>query len=151
MKELINIIEYIVKQWIIAVKSNTEETDYSLDYVAINSRTNEEYFRFIEIFNNIGKIIKSELTWETYILHNPIEILWFKLGLLKIRKVDPTRPQRWYPDFKVNYKKFKEKYIKSSNFALIIREDFEMIELKWIDVLVYFPNKTLGEEFWTDV
>jgi hypothetical protein len=82
----------------------------------------------------------------TIILDKPIETPAGHLEVLKVRKPDPTRSQRGAPDFRVkDYNKFKEKYFltgRNSNFSLMIRKEYEMLELKGVDVLVYFPSKS---------
>jgi hypothetical protein len=89
----------------------------------------------------------TALTGKTYLLDQPLTTPAGVLHLLKIRKPDDTRPQRGAPDFKIqNYAQFKEKYLRSSgSFTLMLKKDYEMIELKGVDVLVYLPDKTLGE------
>lgn len=66
------------------------------------------------------------------------------IWLLKIRKPDPTRPERGDADFTLrDYNSFKEKYLKDAeHFKLIDRGNFEMIELKdpKFDVRSYFSN-----------
>ena len=83
----------------------------------------------------------------TYLLNEPIKTPYGSLKLVKVRLPDPSRSQRGAPDFKLlDYQKFKEKFIRSSgDFTLMLKEEYEMIEIKGVDVLVYIPNKTLGE------
>ena len=61
----------------------------------------------------------------------------------KIRKPDPTRPERGDADFNLDdYEKFKNKYVGKEGFSLIERKDHEMVELmeKGSDVRVYFSH-----------
>lgn len=147
MDKLIKIINYIAQQGIKAVKENTDNEDIVLDYLAICAKNDQEYQDFLKIVQGLGEEVekKTNPTGHTFKLKVPIQIPAGTLKYLKIRKFDPTRPQRGAPDFAVkNYEEFKTKYlIGHHNFSLILRTEFEMIELKGVDVLVYFPSKTI--------
>ena len=148
--ELEKIINYIIEQGALAIKSNTdEEQQIAIDYVAIFSKNEDEFKKLEAVVESIGKEIDKETarTGKTFLLSEPLKSPVGPLFLIKIRKPDNTRPQRGAPDFRVkNYQEFKDKYLQSSgNFTLMIRKDYEMIEIKGIDVLVYIPSKTLSE------
>lgn len=148
-QNLKEIIDYIVGQGVAALKQFTNEPNFVLDYLAIFSNNESEYNTFISIAQPLGKEIDPETvkTGRTFLLQEPIETSHGALRLIKIRKPDPTRPQRGAPDFKVpNYEEFKNRYLKSSgNFTLMLRDNYEMIELKGVDVLVYIPSVTTSE------
>ena len=143
--QLEKIVKYITNQGTHAINNYTNETNFTIDYLAIFSKNESEYQELIQFVKKLGKETdptKSK-TGLTFLLDKPIKTSAGQLKYLKIRKPDPTRPQRGAPDFKINnYNKFKEKYLKKSgNFTLMAKDNFEMVELKGIDVLVYFPNK----------
>lgn len=149
-QELINIINYIINQGLEAIKDNTRENiNAFIDYVAIFSRDQTEFDKLNIIVKSIGIEVDKNTakTGLTYLLYKPIQTSAGLLKLVKIRLPDPTRPQRGAPDFKIpNYQEFKNKYLtKSGNFALMVRKEYEMIEIKGVDVLVYIPDNTLGE------
>lgn len=150
-KTLENIIHYLVKQAVEAIEANTEEKNLPVDYIAIFSKNEQEFKNLEQLVRPLGKEIDKQTskTGLTFLLDQPIKTSAGLLKLLKVRKPDPTRSQRGAPDFRVhNYQQFKDKYLqKSGNFTLMIRKDFEMIELKGVDVLVYFPNKPLGLKY----
>ena len=150
-KDLEDIILYIVKQALEAIAINTNERNLPIDYLAIFSKDEQEFKNLEQLVRPLGKEVDKQTskTGLTFLLDQPIKTHAGLLKLLKIRKPDPTRPQRGAPDFRVqDYRQFKDKYLKKSgNFTLMIREDFEMIELKGIDVLVYFPNKPVGLKY----
>ena len=107
-------------------------------------------FKNLELVaETMGKEVDKETakTGKTFLLNEPLDTSAGILSLIKIRNPDATRPQRGAPDFKIqNYQQFKDKYLQSSgNFTLMTRKDYEMIEIKGVDVLVYLPDKTLGE------
>ena len=101
------------------------------------------------VAETLGEEIDKETakTGRTFLLNEAMETSAGKLSLIKVRLPDPARPQRGAPDFKItNYEQFKEIYLQSSgNFTLMIRKDYEMIEIKGIDVLIYIPSKTVSE------
>ena len=148
-EELKKIVTYLVKQGLDTIENNTDENQAVIDYVSIFSKDDNEFKNLELVAETMGVQVDKEniKTGKTYLLNEPIETPAGNLKLVKIRIPDATRPQRGAPDFKIqNYQQFKEKYLQSSgNFTLMTRKDYEMIEIKGVDVLVYIPNKTLGE------
>ena len=150
IQDLQKIVNYIVNQGLLAITDNTDETDLPIDYMGIFAKDDAEYVEIEDLLKTLGKPGDKSATTRsgsTFILDKPFETPAGALKVLKIRKPDPTRPQRGAPDFKVkDYSAFKEKYLQSSgNFTLMPRKEYEMVELKGIDVLVYFPSKTFDE------
>lgn len=111
----------------------------------------QEFKNLEQLVRPLGRKVDKQTskTGVSFLLNQPIKTPAGLLKLLKIRKPDPTRPQRGAPDFRVkDYQHFKDKYLqKSGNFTLMVRKDLEMIELKGIDVLVYFPNNPVGLKY----
>lgn len=146
--KLEQLVNYITDQGIKAIKDNTAENNFEIDYLGIFSRNDSEYQELTDFVCGLGKELDPGRTKTglTFLLDKSMQTSAGELKYLKIRKPDPTRPQRGAPDFKVgNYVEFKEKYLKNGNFSLVVRKNFEMLELKGVDVLVYFPNKLAGE------
>lgn len=143
------IIQYIVSRGVEAIKENTDEFPCPINYLAIFTKDEVEYEDLLKYVKTLGEEADFAMakTGSTFILKEAIDTEAGPLKYVKIRKPDPTRPQGGAPDFKVkNYDVFKEKYLKKSgNFTLMLRDDFEMVELKGVDVLVYFPNKVFQE------
>ncbi|MBU0975821.1 MAG: hypothetical protein ABIE03_01575 [Patescibacteria group bacterium] len=150
-KELYKIIRYIVSCARGAIQKNTDFNNLPLDYLAIFSKNEKEFRALEKLVRSLGEEVEKNThsTGYTYLLDQPIDTEAGELKLLKVRKPDQTRPQRGAPDFRVpRYPAFKDKYLYSSgNFTLMIRKDFEMIELKGNDVLVYFPDKPVGLKY----
>lgn len=148
-EELEKIVNYIVDQGLLAIRENTDEKDLIVDYMGIFAKNDDEFTDMDNLVKTLGVLgdKTATSTGNTYLLNEPINTKAGFLKVLKIRKPDPTRLQRGAPDFRVNdYQSFKEKYLPSGhNFSLIAREVYEMIELKGIDVLVYFPSKHFNE------
>lgn len=142
------IVNYVAEQGLSTLKKIGEE-NVAIDYLAIFAKDDNEYRELESIAENLGSDIDKEnhKTGRTFLLNEPMKTPAGKLTSVKVRMPDATRPQRGAPDFKVqNYQQFKDKYLQSSgNFTLMVRKDYEMIEIKGVDVLVYVPSKTLGE------
>ncbi len=145
-QELEDIVNYIIDQGIKAINDNIDEKNLVIDYMGIFSKDDEEFTEMERLLSTMGKPGDkgSTKSGSTFLLDEPIKTAAGPLKVLKARRPDPTRPQRGAPDFKVNnYKIFKDKYFngKNSNFTLMVRPEYEMLELKGVDVLVYFPSK----------
>ncbi len=144
-EQLEEIVIYIVNQGLKAIRENTDEQNLPVDYIGIFAKDDKEYEVMDNVLKTIGKPGDKTATasGSTYLLDEPIQTPAGPLKVLKARKSDPTRPQRGAPDFRVaNYAEFKEKNLRrKSNFSLMLRKDYEMMELKGEDVLVYFPSK----------
>jgi len=145
-QELEKIVNYVVDQGIKAINDNTDEKDLHVDYMGIFSKDDAEFTKMERLLSTLGKPGDKGATksGSTFLLDEPIKTAAGPLNVLKARRPDPTRPQRGAPDFKINdYQVFKDKYFngKNSNFALMVRPEYEMLELKGVDVLVYFPSK----------
>jgi len=152
--ELEKIVIYLVEQGISTIKRFTDEENPVIDYVAIFSKDEDEFKNLELVAETMGKEVDKVTirTGKTFLLNQPLNTSAGILSLVKIRKPDDTRPQRGAPDFKIqNYQQFKEKYLGSNgNFTLMPKKDYEMIEIKGVDVLVYIPDKTLGERMKRD-
>ncbi len=146
--ELEKIVNYIASQGL-AVFEDTNEKNPEIDYLAIFSKSEDEYNKLEKIAQSLGEEMDKEnhKTGRTFLLREPMETPAGILTSIKVRLPDATRPQRGAPDFKVqNYQQFKDRYLQSSgSFTLMVRRDYEMIEIKGVDVLVYVPSKTLSE------
>ncbi|MDD5567310.1 MAG: hypothetical protein PHH01_03900 [Patescibacteria group bacterium] len=150
-QDLEKIVNDIVGHALQAVSVNTHEKDLPIDYMGIFSKDDNEFANLERLLMTLGKPGDKTATQSgsTFLLNEPLNTPAGPLKVLKVRKPDPTRPQRGAPDFRViDYLAFKEKYFLSrqnSNFSLMIRKSYEMLELKGDDVLVYFPSKSFDE------
>lgn len=131
------------------MNENTEGVGATVDYVSVFAKDEKEFNDLNNLLQTLGKEVDLEntKTGHTYSLHEPLLTPAGSLKFIKVRKPDKVRPQRGAPDFKIkNYQEFKDKYIRSSgNFTLMLRKDYEMMEIKGIDVYVYIPNKLFLE------
>jgi len=117
--------------------------------MGIFTKDEMEYENLERLVSTLGQLgdRTATPTGVTYVLDKPLATAAGPLKALKIRKPDPTRPQRGASDFRVtDYSLFKEKYLsRGHNFSLIVRKEYEMLELKGVDVLVYFSSLSFDE------
>jgi len=149
-KQFFSIIDYIVNQGISLFEKYISEENLSMDFVDIFSKDEQEKEELLEIASQLGKIIDRPETGITFLLNSPYPTKAGELRLIKVRNPDKEKSQRGAPDFKVeNYNEFKDRYLNLENIKMIKRKDYEMLELRDdnYDILVYFPNKPLSEEF----
>jgi hypothetical protein len=144
------IVDYLVRHALEALDRRAEHFGAELDYVAIFSKDDQEFDELVLCVEKLGTEVDYQMrkTGVTFHLAQPIMTEFGDLKLLKIRKPDPTRPQRGAPDFVIqNYDEFKQKYLYTSgNFTLMFHTHTEMIELKGVDVLVYLKSRSLVGE-----
>jgi len=145
--DLKSLVKEIVEKATQLKNKHTNQSDALVNYCCIFSQSNEEYESLVNVTKEIGKVIKETPTGPLF--HISLDTISGKLLLLKIRKQDTTRPERGDADFTVdNYLDFKKKYLSQSGFKLMLKEDFEMIELmdSEFDVRVYFSDPPLDKQ-----
>jgi len=147
-EDVYKIIDYIAFECVRLRDKYIEEKDLEVDYVCIFSQNENEFNELFKVAQEIGKLANETPTGPVFAFNDRPETVAGKPKLLKIRKPDVTRPQRGDMDFNTDYESFKKKYLNNKNFKLIVREDFEMIELKddSFNVLVYFANTPLSKQ-----
>ena len=141
------IISEIVDEADLIVKEKIDE-NLSIDFVDIFPKSEKEKGKLTEEIEKMGKEISQTETGKIYHLGKPMITKFGPLSLIKIRIFDTGRTQRGAPDFKVkDYASFKQKYLADNSFKLIVRKDYEMLELRkeGRNVLIYFPDKPLSE------
>ena len=97
----------------------------------------------------IGKSIKKTERGNIYLLNTPIETKYGNLSLVKIRFFDDTRIN-WEAaeDFVVKDRKvLEDKVGKDSRFQYIVRPDWDAIEFKTKDTLIYFLNPLASDVY----
>ena len=145
---LFNIVTQIVSRGLEATRANSSGYTFTLDYVAVFAKDQREFEEMLACGSMLGAEVDpaTAKTGKTFRLHTPKSVGGEKLEFLKIRTPDATRPQRGAPDFVVSdYQKFKDEYLTTSgNFTLMVRKDYEMIELKGVDVLVYLKSAPIA-------
>jgi len=144
MNTINEILEYIIPKTLEMNRLYIPDELVQINYSAIFCKNDAEYKKLNEEASQIGNVVEDTQTGPLYKFHKSLQTLAGPLWLLKIRKPDPTRPQRGDADFTLkDYYSFKEKYSKNKDhFKIIDRGNFEMIELKdkKFRVLSYFSN-----------
>lgn len=145
IEDLKNIIKNIVAQ-ADDLKKTIITNLAPVNYACIFCQSDDEYSSFLEMAKQMGKVVQNTKAGPVFQIE-PLPTVAGNLKLLKIRKPDPTRPERGDTDFTLsNYDEFKKEHINQKGFKLIDRGSFEMIEYKTpnSNVLVYFSNPILA-------
>ncbi len=127
--------------------THTDQPDAPVNYACIFTQSEAEYEEMVDIARQLGSVADETAMGPVFYI-SPLLTNAGTLRMLKIRRPDPKRPERGDADFTVdNYKKFKKKHLGRQGFALIKRNDMEMIELidSSFNVLAYYSNPTLAE------
>ena len=97
----------------------------------------------------VSKIIKETERGNVYLFNTPLKTKYGKLSLFKVRFYDETRIN-WEAaaDFAVkNRKILEDKVGKDPRFKYIVRPDWDAIEFKTKDTLIYFLNPLASDVY----
>ena len=148
VKNLIKSVQEIVKRANTLKDKHTSEKNAPVNYACVFCQNDEQYNSLVALAQEIGKVVEETPTGPLFHIQ-PLNTIAGKLQLLKIRKPDATRPELGDADFTVsNYSEFKKKYLSQKGFSLIIRKNFEMIELTnpKFNIRAYFSNTPLDKQ-----
>ena len=137
----------IVAQARLLSAKHTSERDAPVNYACIFTQSQSEYEGLLDMALQMGSIVDETPMGPVFKIA-PFSTDAGNLGLLKIRRPDPKRPERGDADFTVSdYQKFKKTYLDKPGFALIERKNMEMLELvdPSFNVIAYYSNPTLAE------
>ena len=149
VSRLKKMVQEIVKKANDLKNKYTSEKNIPVNYACIFSHSKEHYNDLLIIAQKIGSMIKETPTGQLFHIE-PLDTVAGELRLLKIRKPDHTRPELGDADFTVtNYSEFKKHYLSKRGFSLILRKNFEMIELvdPQSNVRTYFSHPPLTDQF----
>lgn len=150
MNNLITTINYIVNRSTELKNKFTDASSAPVEFACIFCQNEEEYNKFTNEIETLGKVVETTPSGFTYLLVKPIETIAGPLRLVKIRKPDIQRSKRGDADFNTDYENFKKKYQSDSRFELVKRETFEYLRLSDpdFDVMACFSDipksKSLG-------
>lgn len=145
--DLKRLIQDIVAQARLLSAKYTSEGNAPVNYACIFSQSQAEYKEMVHVAGQMGPVVDDTPTGPVFQIATLFPDAG-DLGLLKIRCPDPKRPQRGDADFVVlDYQKFKKTYLGKPGFALIKRQNMEMLELidPSFDVIAYYSHPTLAE------
>jgi len=148
VKNLIKSVQEIVKRANTLKDKHTSEKNAPVNYACVFCQNDEQYDSLAALAQEIGKVIEETPTGLLFHIQ-PLDTIAGNLQLLKIRKPDATRLELGDADFTVlNYPEFKKKYLPQKGFKLIVRKNFEMIELvdPKFNVRAYFSNPPLDKQ-----
>lgn len=113
-----------------------------IDFIDIFPKSEEHRKMLDEEVSKISKLIDSTEKGNFYLLNNPIETKWGLLKFLKIRFFDESRLKyEAAPDFAVeDWNKLKQQVEIDKRFSFISRPNWDAIEFKTENSLVYFLN-----------
>jgi len=143
-----NLVRDIVEKATNLKNKHTEYKDALVNYTCVFAQSDDEYKELFKDAHEIGKIIKETPTGPLFQIE-PLETAAGPLKLLKVRKPDPTRPERGDADFTISdFPKFEKKYLSLPGFKKIECPDFYMIELMDpdFDVRAYFSYPPLDAQ-----
>lgn len=126
---------------------HTKETDARVNYAAVFAQSQREYSDLLAAAKQQGRIVQETPTGPVFEI-KPLNTVAGKLRLLKVRAPDKTRLERGDADFTIEkYEAFKKTHLGKPGFRLIVRPEFEMVELvdSKAGVRAYFSNPPLGE------
>lgn len=142
MNNLVTTITYIVTRSTELKNKFTDATRAPVEFACIFCQNEEEYTKFTNEIETLGKIVERTPSGFTYLLVKPIKTIAGPLRLVKIRKSDPQRPEKGDADFNTGYVNFKKKYQNDSRFELVKRETFEYLRFSDpnFDVMACFSD-----------
>ncbi len=129
MNNLIKTIRYIVGRSAELENKFTNASDAPVEFACIFCHDEDEYQKFTQIIETLGKIVERTPSGYTYLLDEPIITMAGPLRLVKIRKRDPQILARGDADFNTDYQAFKKAYEGNPKFELVKRPTFEMLRL----------------------
>lgn len=141
-------VQEIVKKANSLKDNHTSEKETPVNYACVFCQNDEQYRSLVDIAQKIGSVIEETPTGPLFQIQ-PLHTIAGDLQLLKIRKPDKTRPELGDADFTVlDYPEFKKKNLTRKGFKLIVRENFEMIELAdpEFDVRAYFSSTPMDKQ-----
>ena len=144
-------IKEIIDKNLKRVENDLQEIEdiQKIDFIDIFP-TSEKHRQELDIeTQNIATIVEKTERGNVYLLNKPIITKYGELSLFKVRFYDETRIN-WEAaaDFVVKDRKLLEDKVgKDSRFKYIKRPDWDAIEFKTEDTLIYFLNPLASEVF----
>lgn len=144
-------IEEIVNKNLVKIEADLKEIDdiQKIDFIDLFPISEEHKEMLDNEAKSISKIIKETERGNVYLLNNPIKTKYGNLSLFKVRFFDETR-LNWEAaaDFVVGDRKVLENKVgKDSRFKYISRPDWDAVEFKTKDTLIYFLNPLASDVY----
>ena len=144
-------IEEIIYKNLKRIENDLKEIDdiQNIDFIDLFPVSEEHRKLLDKEAIKVSKIIKKTDRGNVYLLNTPLITKYGKLSLFKVRFYDETR-LNWEAaaDFVVKDRKIlKNKVGKDHRFKYIVRPDWDAIEFKTKDTLIYFLNPPASEVY----
>lgn len=144
-------IKEIIKKNLKRIENDLKEINniQKIDFIDIFPTSEKHRQELDNEAQNIATIVEKTERGNVYLLNKPIITKYGELSLFKVRFYDETRIN-WEAaaDFVVKDRKLLEDKVgKDSRFKYIKRPDWDAIEFKTQDTLIYFLNPLASEVF----
>ena len=144
-------IKEIIDKNLKRVENDLQEIEdiQKIDFIDIFPTSEKHRQELDNEAQNIATIVEKTERGNVYLLNKPIITKYGELSLFKVRFYDETRIN-WEAaaDFVVKDRKLLEDKVgKDSRFKYIKRPDWDAIEFKTEDTLIYFLNPLASEVF----
>lgn len=117
--------------------------DLTLDYVAVYTKTSEDFDFLNEEAGKLGKIFTEEGGGVVYVLNDEIDTPDGNISLIRIMEPDKEQNFEGYCDYATNdYLKVKE----IAEEVLMSHDNVEILEFKNNEVAIYIPQRALSED-----
>ena len=142
-------VESIINNNLARIENDLQEIGdiQKIDFIDIFPISEEHKNSLDKEALKIGKLIKETERGNVYLLNNPMLTKYGELSLFKVRFYDDTR-LNWEAaaDFVVKDRTLLENKVdKDSRFKYLVRPDWDAIEFKTKDTLIYFLNPLASE------
>lgn len=144
-------IKEIIEKNLNRIENDLEEIEglQKIDFLDIFPKSKEHKAMLDEEISKFSKIVKQTERGNVYFLNQPMETKYGKLSYIKIRFFDETR-LNWEAaaDFVVeNRAILKDKVGKDSRYTYIKRPEWDAVEFKTNNTLIYFLNPLASEVY----
>ena len=144
-------LEEIVNNNLKRIEKDLQEIDdiIGIDFIDFFPTSEEHKNQLDEEAKMLGKVVKETERGNVYLLNTPIKTKYGELSLFKVRFYDETR-LKWETaaDFVVKDRTILEKKVGvDSRFKYIKRSDWDAVEFKTEDTLIYFLNPLASEVY----
>lgn len=144
-------LEEIVNNNLKRIEKDLQEIDdiIGIDFIDFFPTSEEHKNQLDEEAKMLGKVVKETERGNVYLLNTPIKTKYGELSLFKVRFYDETR-LKWEAaaDFVVKDRTILEKKVGvDSRFKYIKRSDWDAVEFKTEDTLIYFLNPLASEVY----
>lgn len=144
-------IEEIIKRNLRRIENDLSEIEglESIDFIDIFPTNKEHRIQLDEEAIKLSKLIKETERGNIYLLNTPIETKYGNLSLFKVRYYDESR-LNWEAaaDFVVKDRNIlMQKVGNDSRFTYTVRPDWDAIEFKTDNTLIYFLNPLASEVY----